>query len=431
MWTTRRSVVMALHRADETAYQEAVSRATEWVLGMQSRSGGWGAFDADNEHYVLNSIPFADHGALLDPPTADVTARCLGMLAQLGHDRKHPAVRRGLAYLRDQQEADGSWFGRWGTNYVYGTWSVLCALNAVGEDMQAPYVRKAVDFIVSRQREDGGWGEDCASYWPERRHEAKVSTPSQTSWALLGLMAAGEVDSPAVQRGVDYLLGAEKKGDSGARNIITRSASRAYSTCAIMGIAPISRSGRSPATAISYAAIEKRRVSAFEVLLGVVTGLASERACLQRLPGQDQRSVRCFGVGPHAAEKAAAELLEEGCAALLSFGIAGGLDYRLRPGSLVLAEGRCYRARRMLRHGSGLARPAARLRTERKCLCLGRLLGSDRPLLSTSAKQAAASRLAAVAVDMEKSRNRQNGAASRCAVHGGACRCRSSRARHS
>jgi squalene-hopene/tetraprenyl-beta-curcumene cyclase len=134
------------------------------------------------------------------------------MLAQLGYDRKHPAVRRGLAYLRDQQEADGSWFGRWGTNYVYGTWSVLCALNAIGEDMQAPYVRKAVDFIVSRQREDGGWGEDCASYWPERRYEAKVSTPSQTSWALLGLMAAGEVDSPAVQRGVDYLLGAEREG---------------------------------------------------------------------------------------------------------------------------------------------------------------------------------------------------------------------------
>jgi squalene-hopene/tetraprenyl-beta-curcumene cyclase len=205
-------VAMALHRADETAYQGAVSRASEWVLGMQSANGGWGAFDADNEHYALNSIPFADHGALLDPPTADVTARCLSMLAQLGYDRQHRAVRRALAYLRDQQEADGSWFGRWGTNYVYGTWSVLCALNAVGEEMQAPYIRKAVSFILSRQREDGGWGEDCASYWPERRHEVKASTPSQTSWALLGLMAAGEVDSPAVRRGIEYLLGAEREG---------------------------------------------------------------------------------------------------------------------------------------------------------------------------------------------------------------------------
>jgi squalene-hopene/tetraprenyl-beta-curcumene cyclase len=205
-------VAMALHRADETAYQEAVSRASEWVLGMQSSNGGWGAFDADNEHYALNNIPFADHGALLDPPTSDVTARCLGMLLQLGHDRDEPAVTRALAYLRDQQEADGSWFGRWGTNYIYGTWSVLCALNAAGEDMRAPYIRKAVNFILSRQREDGGWGEDCASYWPERRHEVKVSTPSQTSWALLGLMAAGEVDSHAVRRGIDHLLGAEREG---------------------------------------------------------------------------------------------------------------------------------------------------------------------------------------------------------------------------
>jgi squalene-hopene/tetraprenyl-beta-curcumene cyclase len=205
-------VAMALHRANETAYDESVVRACEWVLGMQSKSGGWGAFDADNEHYALNNIPFADHGALLDPPTADVTARCLGMLAQLGYDREHPAVKRALSYLRDQQEADGSWFGRWGTNYIYGTWAVLCGLNAIGEDMEAPYIRKAVEFIKSRQREDGGWGEDCASYWPERRSEVKASTPSQTSWALLGLMAAGEVDSPAVRRGIDHLLAAPRDG---------------------------------------------------------------------------------------------------------------------------------------------------------------------------------------------------------------------------
>ena len=205
-------IVMALHRASETAYEPAVARAREWVMGMQSRNGGWGAFDADNEHYALNNIPFADHGALLDPPTADVSARCLGMLVQLGHGRDHPEVARAVDYLKDQQEADGSWFGRWGTNYIYGTWSVLCALNAVGEDMQAPYIRKAVDFIKGRQRDDGGWGEDCASYWAERRTEVKASTPSQTAWALLGLMAAGEVDSAEVRRGIDHLLAAPRDG---------------------------------------------------------------------------------------------------------------------------------------------------------------------------------------------------------------------------
>ncbi len=205
-------VVMALHRSDPDANAEAVARGAEWVIGMQSSNGGWGAFDAENEHYVLNHIPFADHGALLDPPTSDVTARCLGMLAQLGHGTDHPAVARALDFLRGEQEADGSWFGRWGTNYIYGTWSVLSALNAVGEDMNSPYIRKAVMWLKSRQRVDGGWGEDCASYWSERRLECKASTPSQTAWALLALMAAGEVESPAVGRGVNYLITAPRDG---------------------------------------------------------------------------------------------------------------------------------------------------------------------------------------------------------------------------
>lgn len=199
-------VVMALHRADPERYRNAIERGAEWVLGMQSANGGWGAFDVDNEYFLLQHIPFADHGALLDPPTADVSARCLGMLAQLGYGRDHDAVRRALDYLCREQEDDGSWFGRWGNNYVYGTWSVLCALNAAGEDMQAPYVRKAVDWLKGRQRPDGGWGEDCASYWQSRRDEVKSSTPSQTAWAVLGLMAAGEVNSVAVKGGIDYLL---------------------------------------------------------------------------------------------------------------------------------------------------------------------------------------------------------------------------------
>ena len=195
-------VVMALHRAGKERFRETIERGAEWIIGMQSRSGGWGAFDADNEFHFLQNIPFADHGALLDPPTADVSARCLSMLAQLGYDRSHPAVARVLAFLKREQEDNGSWFGRWGNNYVYGTWSVLSALHALGEDVQAPYIRKAAEWLKSCQRPDGGWGEDCATYWQYRRDEVKTSTPSQTAWALLGLMAASEVESDSVRRGV-------------------------------------------------------------------------------------------------------------------------------------------------------------------------------------------------------------------------------------
>jgi squalene-hopene/tetraprenyl-beta-curcumene cyclase len=179
---------------------------------MQCENGGWGSFDADNTRYHLNNIPFADHGALLDPPTADVSARCLGMLAQLGHGREHGAVRAAIDYLRREQDADGSWYGRWGVNYVYGTWSALCALNAAGEDVKGPAVRRAVAWLKDRQNDDGGWGESCASYWPENRDRPHPSTPSQTAWALMGLMAAGEATSAAVQRGVANLLDASRDG---------------------------------------------------------------------------------------------------------------------------------------------------------------------------------------------------------------------------
>jgi squalene-hopene/tetraprenyl-beta-curcumene cyclase len=204
-------VVMALDRIDPEAHREAIARATEWVLGLQSKNGGWGAFDADNNYSYLNHIPFADHGALLDPPTADVTARCLGMLAQLGYKNDHPAVAAGLEFLRREQEPEGCWYGRWGTNYVYGTWSVLCAYNAAGVDMQRPDVRRAVDWLKAKQRADGGWGEDGESYRPGApRGSCEVSTPSQTAWALLGLMAAGEVDSESVARGVRYLTATQR-----------------------------------------------------------------------------------------------------------------------------------------------------------------------------------------------------------------------------
>lgn len=203
-------VAMALHRADPRRYAEPVKRAVEWILGMQSGNGGWGAFDVDNTHDVLNNIPFADHGALLDPPTADVSARCLGLLAQIGFDTSHPAVARGVAYLLSEQEPDGSWFGRWGANYIYGTWSALAALNAIGLPEDHPSIRRAVSFLKAAQRNDGGWGEDLATYEPHRRGEAQASTASQTAWASLGLMAAGETHSDAVARGIAWLRAAPR-----------------------------------------------------------------------------------------------------------------------------------------------------------------------------------------------------------------------------
>ncbi len=198
-------VGMLLDRQHDPAQAEALQRAQAWIVGMQSSDGGWGAFEPENTHLYLNHIPFADHGALLDPPTADVTARCVSFLTQLGMSADNPVIRRAISFLRRGQEADGSWFGRWGSNYIYGTWSVLCALNVAGVPHGDPVIRRAVDFLLSVQREDGGWGEDEETYAnapPGRYHE---STPSQTAWALLGLMAAGEVDHPAVARGIAYL----------------------------------------------------------------------------------------------------------------------------------------------------------------------------------------------------------------------------------
>ncbi|NNE21077.1 MAG: squalene--hopene cyclase [Rhizobiales bacterium] len=200
-----------LHRVNPTRYAKEISRAAVWVEGMQSSNGGWGAFDIDNNASVLNSIPFADHGALLDPPTVDVTARCLSFLAQLGYPQSHQVMRHGIEFIEQEQEPDGSWYGRWGTNYVYGTWSALTALNACGVDMSEPFVRRAVDWLKVHQREDGGWGEDGATYWQERRYECKASTPSQTAWAVLALMAAGEVEDPAVSSGIRHLVDAPRE----------------------------------------------------------------------------------------------------------------------------------------------------------------------------------------------------------------------------
>ena len=200
---------------------ENIHRAGIWIAGMQSKNGGYGAFDADNTCYYLNEIPFADHGALLDPPTADVTARCAMFLARAIKQSRHlatpeakgrlasyqTALERMLVYLRNEQEPDGSWFGRWGTNYIYGTWSVLLALEQTDIPKTDPMYTKAAAWLKSVQREDGGWGEDNYSYEdPSYRGRYRFSTSFQTAWAAIGLMAAGEAHSPEVKAGIDFIL---------------------------------------------------------------------------------------------------------------------------------------------------------------------------------------------------------------------------------
>jgi squalene-hopene/tetraprenyl-beta-curcumene cyclase len=212
-------VVMGLDRARALAPagsppDMAIARGREWIEGLQCDNGGWGAFDADNTYHYLNNIPFADHGALLDPPTVDVAARCVSMLAQLGEPPDSPRMKAALAYLEREQEKDGSWFGRWGVNYVYGTWSALCALNAAGIAPDSPVVSRAVEWLIAIQNPDGGWGEGCDSYKLDYAgYEPAPSASSQTAWAVLGLMAAGRTDHPSVARGIAWLL--ERQGEDG------------------------------------------------------------------------------------------------------------------------------------------------------------------------------------------------------------------------
>jgi squalene-hopene/tetraprenyl-beta-curcumene cyclase len=211
-------VLMALSKvrtAQPIELQESIRRGMKWVLAMQGSDGGWGAYDKDNNRVVFNYIPFADHHALLDPSTSDLTGRCLEMLGALGYDQTHPAVGPALRFLKREQEADGSWYGRWGVNYIYGTWSVLAGLHAIGIDHSEPYVRRAVAWLESKQNPDGGWGESCLSYYDDPEWSGKGdSTPSQTAWAIMGLMSAGMVDAFSVARGVQYLLRQQMKDGS-------------------------------------------------------------------------------------------------------------------------------------------------------------------------------------------------------------------------
>ncbi|GHG47561.1 squalene--hopene cyclase [Streptomyces griseocarneus] len=209
-------VVLALKRVahpEPGRVETALARAARWTLGMQSRNGAWGAFDADNTSPFPNRLPFCDFGEVVDPPSADVTAHVVEMLAVLGkqHD---PRTRRGIEWLLGEQEESGAWFGRWGVNYVYGTGSVLPALVAAGIPASHPAVRRAVTWLREVQNPDGGWGEDLRSYRDPEWIGRGASTPSQTAWALLALLAAGERDSEAVVRGVAHLADTQAEDGS-------------------------------------------------------------------------------------------------------------------------------------------------------------------------------------------------------------------------
>ncbi len=210
-------VMMALVKirgVDPERKQRAIERGLAWFLGMQGSDGGWGSFDADNNRLIFNNIPFADHGALLDPSTEDLTGRGLELLGALGYGTDHPAARRALGFIRRTQSKDGSWYGRWGVNYIYGTWSVLRGLGAIGEDCAQEYVQRAVAWLVSRQNPDGGWGETLASYDEPELAGRGDSLPSQTAWALLALFAVGHTDGPAVDNGIRFLVHTQR--DDGA-----------------------------------------------------------------------------------------------------------------------------------------------------------------------------------------------------------------------
>jgi squalene-hopene/tetraprenyl-beta-curcumene cyclase len=207
-------VLLALAQVDhpdEGYLHKSAERAKEWVLSMQCRNGGWASFDKNNNRMVFQYVPFADHNAMLDPATVDITGRVLEMLAGCGGTRQQAAVKRAIKFIKQQQESDGSWFGRWGVNYIYGTMQVLRGLRAIGEDPHEAYIQQAAEWLRMMQNPDGGWGETCDSYDDPNKKGVGPSTASQTAWAVLGLLAAGDTRSDSLARGIAYLLRTQQK----------------------------------------------------------------------------------------------------------------------------------------------------------------------------------------------------------------------------
>jgi squalene-hopene/tetraprenyl-beta-curcumene cyclase len=192
--------------SDERYQTESCQRAINWILRMQCKNGGWASFDKDNDRAVFQYIPFADHNAMIDPATVDITGRVLECLASYGFTLRDKPVQRAIQFIRNEQEQDGSWFGRWGVNYIYGTMCVLRGLNAIGVDHHEPFVQQAVEWIRMVQNADGGWGESCESYDDPNSRGIGPSTASQTAWAVMALLAAGDTRSDSLTRGIAYLL---------------------------------------------------------------------------------------------------------------------------------------------------------------------------------------------------------------------------------
>lgn len=201
--------------------RESVQRAIDWMLSMQCRNGGWASFDKNNDRMVFQYVPFADHNAMLDPATVDITGRMLEMLASYGYSKSHPAVDKAIAFVQNEQQSDGSWFGRWGVNYIYGTMLVLRGLEAIGMDHHEPCIQQAAEWLRMTQNADGGWGEACGSYDDPNTKGQGLSTPSQTAWAVMGLLAASDTRSDCVARGIAYLLRTQKKDGSWSEDFYT------------------------------------------------------------------------------------------------------------------------------------------------------------------------------------------------------------------
>lgn len=217
-------VLMALRLAkpqDQKRYKAMFDRALRWLLSFQCKNGGWAAFDKEVTQSWLEDVPFADHNAILDPTCSDLTGRTLELLGYIGFDRSSLLVRRALQYLKSTQEEDGSWYGRWGVNYIYGVWQALRGLRAIGEDMKQDWIVRARDWLESCQNEDGGWGESCATYDDPSLKGKGESTASQTAWALMGLCACGDLDRRSIQRGIDYLLQTQNRDGSWSETLIT------------------------------------------------------------------------------------------------------------------------------------------------------------------------------------------------------------------
>jgi squalene-hopene/tetraprenyl-beta-curcumene cyclase len=201
-------VLMLLYRYSDKEFikPENLKKGIEWILGMQGKDGGWGAFDVDNDVRILNELPFSDLEATIDPSTPDITGRVLEILGQSGYELSTTAVKRGIDFIKRTQDDGGSWWGRWAVNHIYGTWSVLSGLASIGENMSSPYIKRAIQWLKSCQNSDGGWGERCESYENGAQKGYGQSTPSQTAWAILGLIAVNQGKSAEVLEGIQYLL---------------------------------------------------------------------------------------------------------------------------------------------------------------------------------------------------------------------------------